>query len=39
MGRKEQMLFPKHRQMMEAMGENLQLARKRRKLTALQVAE
>ena len=39
MKKKEQILFPKHQQMMIKMGNNLQLARKRRKLTAQQVAE
>jgi transcriptional regulator with XRE-family HTH domain len=39
MKRREQILFPKHQKMMETMGTNLQLARKRRKLTAVQVAE
>ena len=39
MRRKEQILFPKHQQMMVKMGANLQLARKRRKLSAQQVAE
>lgn len=39
MGKKKQILFPKHQKMMQTMGENLQLARKRRKLTAVQVAE
>lgn len=39
MKKKEQILFPKHQKMMQQMGNNLQLARKRRKLTAVQVAE
>ena len=39
MNRKGQILFPKHQRMMQTMGSNLQLARKRRKLTTLQVAE
>ena len=36
---KKQMLFPKHQKVLEQLGENLKLARKRRKLTAIQVAE
>lgn len=39
MRNKSQVLFPKHQKMMQMMGTNLQLARKRRKLTAVQVAE
>jgi transcriptional regulator with XRE-family HTH domain len=39
MKRKKQLLFPKHRQLMEQVGENIKLARKRRKLTTIQVAE
>ncbi len=39
MGRKKQIIFPKHFQLLEQMGENLKLARKRRKLTTTQVAE
>lgn len=39
MKRKKQMLFPKHQKVLEQLGENIKLARKRRKLTALQVAE
>lgn len=42
MKNKSQILFPQHQQMMQTMGANLQLARKRRKrrkLTAAQVAE
>ena len=37
--RKKQTLFPKHLKLLEQMGENIKLARKRRKLTAIQVAE
>jgi len=36
---KKPLLFPKHQQMLEQMGENIKLARKRRKLTVLQVSE
>ncbi len=36
---KKQVLFPKHRKVLEQLGENIKLARKRRKLTAIQVAE
>lgn len=36
---KKQIVFPKYNQMLEQMGENLKLARKRRKLTTIQVAE
>ena len=39
MSRKKQTLFPKHLILLEQMGENIKLARKRRKLTAIQVAE
>jgi len=39
MSRKKQTLFPKHLKLLEQMGENIKLARKRRKLTAIQVAE
>jgi len=39
MNSKRQILFPKHKQVLEIFGENVKLARKRRKLTALQVAE
>jgi transcriptional regulator with XRE-family HTH domain len=37
--RKKQVLFPKHQKVLEQVGENIRLARKRRKLTTLQVAE
>ena len=36
---KKQILFPKHQRIVEQLGENIKLARKRRKLTAIQVAE
>lgn len=39
MGKKKQILFPKHQKMLEQVGENIKLARKRRKLTTTQVAE
>lgn len=36
---KKQILLPKHKKLMELVGANIKLARKRRKLTTLQVAE
>lgn len=39
MATKKQVIFPKYTQLLEQMGENLKLARKRRKLTTTQVAE
>ncbi|WP_319501923.1 helix-turn-helix transcriptional regulator [uncultured Draconibacterium sp.] len=36
---KKNIIFPKHLQIMERLGENIKLARKRRKLTTVQVAE
>lgn len=39
MKRKKQILFPKYQKVMEQVGENIRLARKRRKLTTIQVAE
>ena len=39
MSSKKQMVFPKYNSVLEQMGENIKLARKRRKLTAVQVAE
>lgn len=39
MATKKQILLPKYQLILEQMGENIKLARKRRKLTTLQVAE
>ena len=39
MRRKKVVLFPKYQKMLEQMGENIKLARKRRRLTTQQVAE
>jgi transcriptional regulator with XRE-family HTH domain len=39
MNQKKQILFPKHQKILEIFGENIKLARKRRKLTTMQVAE
>ena len=39
MSRKKQTLFPKHLILLEQMGEDIELARKRGQLTAIQVAE
>lgn len=39
MKRKKQILFPKYQIILEKLGENIKLARKRRKLTTVQVAE
>ena len=39
MNSKKQLLFPRHQKILEQLGENIRLARKRRKLTTLQVAE
>ena len=36
---KKQLLFPKHQKIIQLVGENIKLARKRRKLTTIQVAE
>lgn len=36
---KRQILFPKHQIILEKVGENIKLARKRRDLTAIQVSE
>lgn len=36
---KKQKIFPQHRKILEQMGENIKLARKRRKLTTTQVSE
>jgi transcriptional regulator with XRE-family HTH domain len=39
MRQKKQVLLPKYQKMLGQVGENIKLARKRRKLTTLQVAE
>lgn len=39
MNKKQQIILPKFTQLLEEMAENIKLARKRRKLTAVQVAE
>ena len=39
MKQKKQVILPKYQRMLEQLGENLKLARKRRKLTTTQVAE
>jgi len=36
---KKQILFPKHQKILEQLGENIRLARKRRKFIMVQVAE
>ena len=36
---KKQILFPKHQKTLQVVGENIKLARKRRKLTTIQVSE
>jgi transcriptional regulator with XRE-family HTH domain len=36
---KKQILFPKHQKILEKVGENIKLARKRRNLTTIQVSE
>ena len=36
---KKQIIFPKFQKLLEQMGENIKLARKRRELTSVQVAE
>jgi transcriptional regulator with XRE-family HTH domain len=36
---KKQVIFPKHQKILEKIGENLKLARKRRDLTTIQVSE
>ena len=36
---KKNIIFPKHQDIMERLGENIKLARKRRKLTTVQVSE
>lgn len=39
MNTKKQTIFPKYNLLLEKMGENIKIARKRRKLTMIQVAE
>jgi transcriptional regulator with XRE-family HTH domain len=39
MAKKKQILLPKHRVILEQLGENIKLARKRRKITAQQLSE
>lgn len=39
MNSKNKLLFPKHQAILEQLGENIKLARKRRKLTTIQVSE
>ncbi|MBI9069234.1 MAG: helix-turn-helix transcriptional regulator [Salinivirgaceae bacterium] len=39
MKNKKQIIFPQHQKYLEQLGENIKLARKRRKLTTIQVAE
>jgi len=39
MSSKRQILFPKHLKILQELGENIKLARKRRKLTTILVAE
>jgi transcriptional regulator with XRE-family HTH domain len=39
MNSRKQIILPQHQNLLEQMGENFKLARKRRKLTAIQVAE
>ncbi len=39
MDSKKQILFPKHQKILDQVGENIKLARKRRKLTTEQVSE
>lgn len=39
MNKKKQSVFPKYNQLLGQMGENIKLARRRRKLTTIQVAE
>lgn len=36
---KKKIIFPRHERILEKVGENIRLARKRRKLTTIQVAE
>jgi transcriptional regulator with XRE-family HTH domain len=39
MATRKQAIFPKYNKVLEQMGENIKIARKRRKLTMLQIAE
>jgi DNA-binding XRE family transcriptional regulator len=39
MKRKDQIIFPKYQRILDQLGENIKLARKRRKLTIIQVSE
>jgi len=39
MASKKQIVFPKYQKILELVGENIKLARKRRKLTTIQVSE
>ena len=39
MNSKRQFVFPKHLKILQSVGENIKLARKRRKLTTIQVSE
>lgn len=39
MNKKKQFIFPRYNKLLEQMGEHIKLARKRRKLTTIQVAE
>ncbi|WP_117884194.1 helix-turn-helix domain-containing protein [Aureibaculum luteum] len=39
MSNKKQIIFPKYKEILNQMGENIKLARKRRKLTTIQVSE
>ncbi len=39
MKKKRQILFPRHQKILDQLGENIKLARKRRKLTTILVAE
>jgi len=39
MATRKQTIFPKYTKVLEQMGENIKIARKRRKLTMLQIAE
>ena len=39
MNKKKQTLFPRHKDILKQLGENIKLARKRRKLTTTQVSE